>query len=331
MYRQRCPYPTFGSGDTCRWHRFAADLREFIALIPKGGPQAAMSSVVGQGVVGLFALWHFVTQGGAFWAFAAFLAAGSGLKFFSEAMICLRYPLSDLPLWPRAVVLASVVELVSGALLALAFATSGASVAAGLLSVLGSPGWTTVVAVVVIGYAVLMTGNAVTMLERASFRVSKLIHGIASTGKLALFWAAMYGVVPRLIPSLDPRHWSPFSHVPTPKGALLPLAMVVTFLADEVLNVAVRKRRLDADQFAATVAASYPACLVPALALPWLAFAAGERLGLQNRYVLLASGIVLGVACCYLATRYLVYATLRAAYEEQGFERRFSMAERRGE
>ena len=128
-----------------------------------------------------------------------------------------------------------------------------------------------------------MIGSAVTMIvERAWFWENGMLRAIVSMTKMTLFWLPTMVLVPLLVPKLNPFQWISWSSLHRPTSSWGVVAGISIFVLDEIVNVAVRHRRLTREQFAATVLASYPICLVPAVLSPWLTFWIGKALGFRD-------------------------------------------------
>jgi hypothetical protein len=264
-------------------------------------------------------VWLYFRYTHPLWIFALLVALGSSVKFFAEAMILVDYPLSKLPLWPQAVCAVSFLEIAASTAMTLSLIARPETAARHLLDACDSPRWGLVLTVLIVGYALAVLSSGIAMLERASFKAGKLLTAMIATAKIGLFWGPVTAIWGRLFPDA----WTPRAILSEQDLGVVAIAGVGSFVIDELVNVAVRKRRLTRQQFTATIAISYGICVAPAAVVPWLTSFLAGRAGVHSSWVQVILAVALSGLVTYVATRWLVQSHIQNVREVEHFEDRF--------
>lgn len=108
----QCSHSTFQGGMYCRWHKILIEFRNDFQKRKWAG-QIMMVGVYSFLGLSIYALTLFTRSHNYAFIFLFFFAACNSLKFFSDSIMALNYPLSHFALWPKMLALGLALEIIS--------------------------------------------------------------------------------------------------------------------------------------------------------------------------------------------------------------------------
>ena len=121
---QGCQLPAFRDTDLCFWHAVWHRIRWHYRNIPTPIVRSLQLLAIGLFLMAGYGLWRGLRTGEIIWLLLSIFAFGAALRLFSDSIMGLAQPLSQLGVWPYLLALGLALEVIAGVVTAVTLMVS---------------------------------------------------------------------------------------------------------------------------------------------------------------------------------------------------------------
>lgn len=298
----RCHNLTFRDEEWCRWHKILHEFRADLAKRSHANRQLMTGSFAWLALAG-WGLWKYAHTPHLIFIFLAVAATGCSAKLFADGVLARDYPLSQFAGWAKLLAVGMVVEILGEVAFAALIVLVPGSAEPIIRSIGTNPRWITygpmMLAIAAAYFASTMTRL---FLSRIFFRDFPSLGAIGAVASGILIAWAMQPVIKPILPDpkiqqqawsdlLGPNMWIPIG-----------LAYFVAFNLCEIINVRMRKSRLDNDEFKRTIWPMFPPCYGPPILGTLAARYLLPLVGLRGPVLFVILAVALAAPMCVVMT-----------------------------